>query len=234
MQMAMQIKQIDLNGVNCYLGCEDGKYVLFDTGGHLILDKAFDDRRAALLEALEKNGCNKENLKLLVLTHGDCDHVASAAYLRDKFGLKIAMHKDDLNLVQAPKIDDVMASFRYRSLLYKIVMGLMKKKIRLVMQKTIDTLDTFAPDIFLEEGDSLKPYGFNATVLHLPGHTPGSIGILTADNEIVAGDIYYHDKKLDPAVNAMDFAGVYKSIERIKALQVKSIYCGHGKPWFSK
>ena len=232
--MAMKIQWIDLGGVNCYLGCEDGQYVLFDTGGHLILDRTFDDRRAALLEALDKNGCNKENLKLLVLTHGDCDHVASAAYLREKYGLKIAMHQDDVNLVQEPKIDEIMASFRYRSLIYKIAMGMMKKKIRLVMEKTIKALDTFTPDILLKEGDTLKPYGFDAKVLHLPGHTPGSIGILTADNEIVVGDIYYHDKKLQPAVNAMDFDGVYKAIERIRALQVKSIYCGHGMPWFLK
>jgi len=41
--------------------------------------------------------------------------------------------------------------------------------------------DTFQPDVILEDQQNLSGYGLEATVLHLPGHTKGSIGILTAD-----------------------------------------------------
>ena len=39
------------------------------------------------------------------------------------------------------------------------------------------TLQEFKPDIFLKDGDSLSGYGVNASIIALPGHTDGSIGI---------------------------------------------------------
>lgn len=229
--MGLTIKHIDLGGVNCYLGCQAGKYVLFDTGGYMILDKSFNNRRDLLLKALKNNNCTKENLKLLILTHGDVDHVANAAYLKKQFGLKIAMHKGDLNLVQNPKLEDMMASFNYRSALLKFVMKCMKKKVNLVMEKTANSFESFIPDIYLEEGDSLETFGFDAKILALPGHTPGSIGVLTGKNELIAGDLFQNNKKLGPAINAIDFEALDKSIKRIENMKVNRIYVGHGIPW---
>jgi hydroxyacylglutathione hydrolase len=49
--------------------------------------------------------------------------------------------------------------------------------------------DTFAPDELLEDGRSLSDFGLDATVLHLPGHTRGSIGILTRNGALFRGDL---------------------------------------------
>jgi glyoxylase-like metal-dependent hydrolase (beta-lactamase superfamily II) len=43
--------------------------------------------------------------------------------------------------------------------------------------------DLFSPDVILEDGDALAQYGFDAAVLHLPGHSKGSIGILMPGGE---------------------------------------------------
>ena len=229
--MALVIKQIDLGGVNCYLGEEEGQYVLFDTGGYMVLDKTFDNRRGLLKRVLYASGCNEENLRLLVLTHGDIDHVANAQYLREQYGLKIAMHEGDLKLVQNPTIEDMMESFNYRSIAFKVIMRCMKTKIRKVMQKTLDAFETFTPDILLREGDTLQTYGFDAKILSLPGHTEGSIGILTSNNELIAGDLFQNNKHLEVAMNAIDFEGLDKSAKRIEDMKVKAIYVGHGTPW---
>jgi hydroxyacylglutathione hydrolase len=37
---------------------------------------------------------------LIVITHGDFDHIGNAAYLRQKFGAKIAMHADDVGMAE--------------------------------------------------------------------------------------------------------------------------------------
>jgi len=42
---------------------------------------------------------------------------------------------------------------------------------------SVRTLQEFKPDIFLKDGDSLSGYGVNASIIALPGHTDGSIGI---------------------------------------------------------
>ena len=39
------------------------------------------------------------------------------------------------------------------------------------------------------EGDDLSGYGFEAKVLHLPGHSKGSIGLLAADGSLFSGDL---------------------------------------------
>ena len=39
--------------------------------------------------------------------------------------------------------------------------------------------EAFEPDALLEDEESLAEYGLDATILSLPGHTPGSIGVLT-------------------------------------------------------
>ena len=44
--------KIDLNGVNCYLLKQDQKFVLFDTGGHTMFDKQFDNRYETLMNQL--------------------------------------------------------------------------------------------------------------------------------------------------------------------------------------
>ena len=57
--MKPEIIRIDLEGVNCYLGKENGNFILFDTGGHLFLDKIENNRRQALINGLEKAGCQR-------------------------------------------------------------------------------------------------------------------------------------------------------------------------------
>jgi Zn-dependent hydrolases, including glyoxylases len=44
-------------------------------------------------------------------------------------------------------------------------------------------------DILVGEQQSLTSYGLEATVLHLPGHTRGSIGVLTAEKDLFCGDL---------------------------------------------
>ena len=80
-----QIIRIDLNGVNSYLAKYENGFILFDTGGHIVMDQQFTNRRELLLQGLEKAGCTADSLKLIVLTHGDNDHSCNAAYLREHF-----------------------------------------------------------------------------------------------------------------------------------------------------
>ena len=75
-----------LGSVNCYLIETDDGFVLIDTGG--------SNKRADLVRALEGAGCKPGNLNLIVLTHGDFDHIGNCAFLREKFGTRAAMHID--------------------------------------------------------------------------------------------------------------------------------------------
>lgn len=83
----------------------------------------------------------------------------------------------------------------------------------------------------LSDGDSLAGYGFDARILHLPGHSPGSIGILTANGELIAGDTLANNKRPEKARNAYNFDLLKASIDRIKQSDVKTVFPGHGDPF---
>ncbi len=229
--MNQEIIRIDLGGINCYLLKEGERFILVDTGGHLILDKPFDNRREKLARQLDANGCSAENLKLVLFTHGDSDHTGSAVYIKARYNVKLAMHPEDIELVDHPDIDKLMESFHYRSPINKLVFALMKGAIKKLTLKTLEDFQSFQPDILVEEGLDLAPYGFAAKVLHIPGHTKGSIGILTPQNDLIAGDIFSNPGKPAKAMNAADFKVMEASIERLKRMNIKTIYPGHGEPF---
>ena len=89
----------------------------------------------------------------------------------------------------------------------------------------------FTPDVLLEDGDDLSAYGFDARVFSLPGHSKGSIGILTAASDLFCGDLLVNTDK--PALNTLidDMPAAEASLQRLVSLDVGTVYPGHGKPF---
>lgn len=85
------------------------------------------------------------------------------------------------------------------------------------------------PDIFLEDGASLSAYGLEATVYNTPGHSTGSICILTATGELFCGDLFTSSTG-KPMLNSMmyDKEQGNLSLERLKSLPIQTVYPGHG------
>jgi hydroxyacylglutathione hydrolase len=202
-----------LGSVNCYLVKTGAGFLLIDTG--------MPGRRKALENALGTAGCRPGNLALILLTHGDFDHIGSAAYLRQKYGAKIAMHPGDAGMAELADMfwnrPGGNALFR---VLLPVVLGFTPK-------------DRFTPDVFAGEGFDLSPYGFKARVLELPGHSKGSIGILSDDGALFCGDQWMNEKG-EPHLGIGDPADFAPGVERVKHLEVKIIYPGHGQPFSMK
>lgn len=211
--MAHEVKTITLFGVNCYLVKTGSGYVLIDTG--------WPFKRADLDKEIESAGCKPGDLELIILTHGDFDHSGNAARLRDRYGAKIAMHRREAEMVEK---GDMMVSRKNRPIVFRIFFGMVKLYGRLTR------FCRFKPDLTVEEGTDLSGYGFDARVVELPGHSTGSIGILTGDGDLFCGDLVMHDK---PALHSItdDAADLKASVEKVKSLGVKTIYPGHGSPF---
>jgi hydroxyacylglutathione hydrolase len=208
-----------LGSVNCYLLKNESGYLLIDTGG--------SNQRAELVKQLESTGCYPGRLKLIVLTHGDFDHTGNAAYLREKFGAKIAMHAGDAGMLE------------------RCDMSWNRKKGRFILGKVVPILFRFGkserckPDYDLEDGDALAEFGFDARVIALPGHSSGSIGILASaggpsigsDQAMFCGDLL--DNTRQPALNAImdDLQAAKASLQKLKSLAIHTIYPGQGAPF---
>ena len=91
--------------------------------------------------------------------------------------------------------------------------------------------ERFLPDILLGDGEDLSSYGIDAKILSLPGHSSGSIGVLTAGKELFCGDLLENTKK--PAPNSLvdDADALGASIQRLNELEIGMVYPGHGKPF---
>ena len=91
--------------------------------------------------------------------------------------------------------------------------------------------DRFKPDQYLEEGDDLSEYSLDARVLHLAGHSSGSIGILTAGGDLFCGDLLENTDK--PVLGSLvdDLAAAMASVEKLRGLDIHTVYPGHGRPF---
>ena len=200
-----------LGSVNCYLIKLDIGYILIDTGS--------SNQRHKIEEELHNAGCRPGDLKLIVLTHGDFDHTGNAAYLRQRFGASIAMHADDAAMLEQGD------------------MFLNRKSPNRLVRQLVPILFRFGqserckPDLLVEAGYDLSGYGYDAKILLIPGHSQGSIGILTTNGDLFVGDLLENTKQ--PAFNSImdDLAAARASVEKLKGLKVKTIYPGHGQPF---
>jgi len=222
---------IDLGGVNSYLVKSGNSFVLFDTGGPLFMDKHFNNRCSLLESELDKAGCKPDNLKLLVLTHGDFDHVFNAIYIKEKYKVSIAMRAEDLELVTNPTIQKVLENCQYGSGINKIVSQAAKIFIKKASIKVLEKFQKFCPDLLIDNSFNMHKYGVLAEVLHLPGHTPGSIGVLFKDGSLICGDTFYNQTKPRKAPNAYSFQELDKTLENLNKYKINIIYPGHGTPF---
>jgi glyoxylase-like metal-dependent hydrolase (beta-lactamase superfamily II) len=80
----------------------------------------------------------------------------------------------------------------------------------------------------LAEGDRIDLGDRVLTVLHLPGHSPGGIGLLDArDGLLLSGDAIYDDDILDdlPGASIPDYL---QTMDRLRQLDVRLVIGGHG------
>ena len=209
----MEINTISFGGVNCYLITTATGFVLIDTG--------YAKHRADVEKELENAGCTPEKLKLILLTHGDFDHSGNAAYLRGKYGAKIAMHSADEGMVEK---GDLFYN-RNANFLTRTMGKIMLPFIGGGLKKT----DRFTPDMHIDDGYDFSEFGLDAKVIYLPGHSKGSIGILTSGGDLFCGDLLENTKK--PAKNSLiaDKKAFNASVEKLKRFEVSTVYPGHGE-----
>ncbi len=215
--MHQEIKAITLplpfrmGSVNCYLVETAAGFVLVDTGPA--------SGRAQLERELASAGCHPGNLGFIVLTHGDFDHTGNGAYLRQRYGARVALHRDDLGMVER-------GDMRFNRSSGNALLRLVSPWLFGFGRES-----RFLPDLFVEDGDDLSEHGWEARVLGLPGHSRGSIGILTAGGDLFCGDLLENTD--GPALGSiMDEPAAGKaSLEKLRGLEIGTVYPGHGRPF---
>jgi hydroxyacylglutathione hydrolase len=218
-----QRRTIDLGGTNCYLIGDDEGFVLIDTG--------LPHSRAQLLETLDKAGCHPADLRLIVLTHGDIDHSGNAAYLRGRFGAPIAMHSGDTAMCLSDgetRERDARPPDDFPKVLYLwLVASVFRYFARKLLRR--EAFEPFSPDILLSDGEDLRQYGLAAIAYHTPGHSKGSISLLTPGGDLYCGD--HFAQVWGHVIGARDDSDFPSTSDKLRALRIRMVYPGHGEPF---
>jgi len=141
----------------------------------------------------------------VVLTHAHWDHIVDAASLQAATGAPLAAH---------PLADDRLAN--PRSEVFALPFAIAPA----------------TPDEHLTDGDEVTVGGHTFAVLHLPGHDPAHIVLVSeADGLLFGGDVLFpggHGRTDVPGANQ---AAMNQSLARLLALpDGVTVYPGHGQP----
>jgi glyoxylase-like metal-dependent hydrolase (beta-lactamase superfamily II) len=143
-------------------------------------------------------------LRHIILTHRHIDHVGGALAFQREFGGEILVHRDDAEALRTGDQDSTGAR---------------------MFGGEIEPM----PVKEVQEGDAIDlGGGEKLAVLHTPGHTIGSMCLISGEN-LLTGDTVFSDG----GVGRWDFeTGSYDqllaSIEKLGGMQFENMYPGHG------
>lgn len=182
-------------------------YVVYDPDSKecAVIDPGMinEEEENALSNFIERNGLKVEHI---INTHLHIDHAVGAKYAQNIFHKPIEAHKDDAFLGE--RLQQQAEMF-----------GINEK------------IEDVSVNIYLKEGDTIKIGKGKLAVLHVPGHSPGSIALYDKDGGfVITGDALF-----EGSVGRTDLPGgngeqLIKSIkEKLLALpDFTIVYPGHG------
>jgi hydroxyacylglutathione hydrolase len=208
MEIIPGIHRIDgVRGANAYLVIGEEETLVIDTG--------MPGNAKRIATYVERLGKNLSDIKFIILTHADIDHIGSAAELKRMSGARLAIHNDDAAILRGKQN-------------FKTIRGplgfIFKLAMRLIRYHPIE------PDIILSADSEIK--GFK--IIHVPGHTNGSICVYKPGNVIFVGDALRSNSSGNPKppsrLASLDKAKARASLITISALDFDTLLPGHGAP----
>lgn len=221
--------------VNVYLiDNPDGSLTMFDTG------LGTDDAVQALAGGFSAVGRSFEDVTRIIISHGHPDHFGAARMLHERTGAPVLVHPQDAAKIVTGGNEPQAAMALGRYLLQigapRNALERMGERFKRVARaaKRLDHVDS------LEAGAELEFRAFRATVVNVPGHTPGHIVLHASAPKVLFGADHLlgrispcplielgpdGEKSFRALVSYLD------SVSRIEALELDWVLPGHGEPF---
>jgi len=193
-------------GCNVYL-LVDEELTLVDTG--------LPRSDGAILSYIRDLGRNPAELMRIVLTHGHPDHTSAVDRLRRRTGARVLVHSGDVR-----RDGDGQLWIHYISQPF-------------AFQRDVPFFHRVPADEVLEDGSVIPVMG-GLSVLHTPGHTPGSICLHLKEHGVLfTGDtlLSHHTGFSRPMpLPGYDADRYWDSLSRLSELEFDVACGGHGTP----
>jgi len=170
-------------------------YLVEDGGGVTIIDAGLPGLWKELPAELAAMGRSLGDIRAIVLTHGDTDHIGYAERLRRERGVPVYVHELDAALArgEVKKPSTGWGPIRIAPLLRFLWYGARRGGLR---TPPVTEVSTFTDGQILDLPGSPR-------VIHVPGHTPGSVAIhVPAVDALFVGDALTRPRADRPARSA--------------------------------
>jgi glyoxylase-like metal-dependent hydrolase (beta-lactamase superfamily II) len=221
MELAPHLHRLGNDVVACYLLDTPEGITLIDAGlpGH------WNDLQQEL-RALSKTAAD---IRGLVLTHGDSDHIGFAERLRREHGVPVYVHSADAHRARTgEKPKTPTGPMRLLPALSFFWYGLRKNGLKTEYLKEVTEFS---------DGDVLELPG-SPVIVAMPGHSPGSVAVhLPSVDAVCVGDALTTRHVLtgrtgpQPAPFTDEPAEALDSLDRLADLKASWVLPGHGTPW---
>jgi glyoxylase-like metal-dependent hydrolase (beta-lactamase superfamily II) len=183
------------------------------TDGVDLVDTGFVGNKLDTLALLGSVGIDEREVVKIVNTHCHCDHVGGNGMIQGSSGCRILLHSADKALVDAGDRRATWWDFFNQE------------------------LDPFSCTEGLEDGDEVMVGRHPFEVVHLPGHSPGQIGLFNRSERILLSTDALWPADIGVVNEVVHGDGVIArwlaSLERIEALRPALVLPGHG-PSFTR
>ena len=177
-----------------------------------VIDTGMPGSTRAILEGAKSLNYEPEQIKHILITHADIDHIGSLADLTQSTGATVYAGKESVHYIENAKTPPHVPSFM------GAMTGLFQKKAK--VNEIFDDNDT------LDIADGIL-------AIHVPGHTPENYNFFWRKEGVLFGaDLFFALTKnltLSPSPLTWNRDELYKSARRALALAPKYICPGHGR-----
>jgi glyoxylase-like metal-dependent hydrolase (beta-lactamase superfamily II) len=207
-------------------------YLVEAPDGIIVIDAGLPGHWRDLLHELTAMGRSVADIKGVVLTHGDSDHVGFAERLRSDHGVPVFVHAADAARAKGgDKPKTAMGRMRLAA-----TAGFFAYALRKGGWRTHHLADV----VEVADGDVLALPG-HPVVIGMPGHSPGSIAVhVPSVGAVFVGDalttrhVLTGQQGLQPAPFTDEPAVALDSLERLDGVDAAWVLPGHGAPWHGR
>jgi glyoxylase-like metal-dependent hydrolase (beta-lactamase superfamily II) len=164
-------------------------------------------------------GLDRRAVRRVLLTHHHADHVGGAAEVAGWDGAVVAAHRLDAPVVRGEAVRPAPDLAEW------------ERPLHARITPAVPPAPPARVDRELDDGDLLN-VGGGARVLHIPGHTAGSVALhLPGPSVLFTGDtVAGHEGRVILGVFNDDRAAAAESSHRLAGLDVEVACFGHGNP----
>ncbi len=221
MQLAPSLHRIGSDLVNVYL--------IEDDSGVTIIDAGLPGQWDELEPELASMGRSLGDVRGVVLTHGDTDHIGFAERIRRDHGVPVHVHELDAARARGEVKKDIKwGKVKVGPLLKFLWYSGRRGGLSITPVAVVRTFDD----------DQVLDLPGSPVVFHVPGHTPGSVALhVPSVDAVFVGDAMTTGHVLtgavgpQPAPFTLDPERAIESMARLETLGATWVLPGHGPPW---